>query len=545
MPNLEFRINPNKEPDAYAKMYDGQLIPVSIINASELVTYPNIELVNYFTWRNDTTSLSYNPYWYDVSSSLTTNLYGNAETCVQLFYNKNNKGQLLRKRIGQNGEESAGGPTVESIGYDGSLVLIQGMYNGIERSGHDIDSLVLFAGLYVNTDFILTTIGHIGYQVLNESYESKFNSKTWSGVKILGVDQVFPGPSSDKGGSNGDFDNTSDVIPIPGAPKLSATSTGFLSIYNPTLSQLEELANYMWSSDFTTNDLLKMFANPIDVILGLNILPVAIPNSGAVEIKVGGISTGVSMNKGTAQYVMLDCGSITLKEFWGSYLDYAPYTKIQIYLPYIGYKELNADEVMNKEIDVVYYVDILTGVCIAYVRSGDTVLYQFNGQCAQTIPVTANDFSALIGTIAILVASAGISIASGGVGSGVASDMIGQATAASAGLNLPTSATGVLALASSGVGAVMGSKPSFERSGTISGVVGQLAIQKPYIIITRPRQSLAKNYKSYQGYPSNITSRLGDLSGFTKVEKIKLENMSSTLLETNEIYKLLGEGVII
>ena len=93
--------------------------------------------------------------------------------------------------------------------------------------------------------------------------------------------------------------------------------------------------------------------------------------------------------------------------------------------------------------------------------------------------------------------------------------------------------------------AVMNSKPTVERTGSVSSNIGQLAVQNPFIIITRPRQSLAENYKHYGGYPSNITARLGSLSGFTKVDAIRINDLAATEPELVEIYALLKKGVII
>lgn len=349
--------------------------------------------------------------------------------------------------------------------------------------------------------------------------------------------------NSDTDGGDGDYDGTSDSITVPTTPLLNAVATGFINIFNPNLTQLNSLASFMWDGNIL-DSLIKIFANPMDVILGLSILPCSIPNSGAKEVKVGNISTGIEMFQATSQVVIVDCGTVTIAKYWGSALDYSPFTKAQLYLPYVGYKDINIDEIMGKDVNIVYHVDILSGSCVAFIKVDGCVLYQFNGQCSQQIPITGSDMSKIIATAASLVVGVGIAVATGGAGAPAAGAMLGEATAATA-LTMPTSVTGVAALASSSVATVMNSKPTFERSGNLAGMAGQLGCQKPYFIITRPRQSLPTDYNKIEGFPSNITSRLGDLNGFTQVEKIHLKNMTSTMSETNEIYRLLGEGVII
>lgn len=382
---------------------------------------------------------------------------------------------------------------------------------------------------------------HWGYPTNFYTGSSKIQNTLFAGA-VSGT-PAFWEDNSDTDGGDGDYDGTSDSITVPVAPSLNAVATGFINIFNPNLTQLNSLASFMWDGNIL-DSLVKIFANPMDVILGLSILPCPIPNSGAKEVKVGNISTGIEMFQASSQIVIVDCGTVTIAKYWGSALDYSPFTKAQLYLPYVGYKDINIDEIMGKDVNIVYHVDILSGSCVAFIKVDGCVLYQFNGQCSQQIPITGSDMSKIIATAASLVVGVGIAVATGGAGAPAAGAMLGEATAATA-LTVPTSVTGVGALASSTVGTVMNSKPTFERSGNIAGMAGQLGCQKPYFIITRPRQSLPTDYNKMEGFPSNITSRLGDLNGFTQVEKIHLKNMTSTMSETNEIYRLLGEGVII
>ena len=72
------------------------------------------------------------------------------------------------------------------------------------------------------------------------------------------------GGTSEPGGGGGSFDNSSTPINIPNLPSISAASTGFISLFNPTLNQLNELASYMWSDLFQVDGWKKLFADPMD-----------------------------------------------------------------------------------------------------------------------------------------------------------------------------------------------------------------------------------------------------------------------------------------
>ena len=63
--------------------------------------------------------------------------------------------------------------------------------------------------------------------------------------------------------------------------------------------------------------------------------------------------------------------------------------------------------------------------------------------------------------------------------------------------------------------------------------------------ITRPRQNVPADYGKIKGYPSNITTQLKNLNGYTVIDEIHLENMSATDDEIEEIETLLKQGVII
>lgn len=367
------------------------------------------------------------------------------------------------------------------------------------------------------------------------SYEiiDKYNLQLWLGNMSdipLPDDPFVPGGETTPGGGTGDFDNTSDNIDFPTSTPLSATDTGFITLFNPTLSQLKELSSYMWSSLFDIEGWKKIFADPMDAILGLSIVPVAVPSGGSTNVKVGNISTGINMTLAAQQYVDVDCGTLNINEYWGAYLDYAPFTKTEIFLPFIGIHPINVDDIMNKSVSVRYRVDILSGACIAMIKCGNSVLYSYNGQCSAMIPINSQNYSNTINGILNIAGSIGAMIATGG---------------SSAPLNAARIGAGVSATTSLASTAVNTMKPNISRSGSLSGGSGLLGIQKPYIILTRPRQALPSEQNKFTGYPSYITVQLRNIQGFTIVEQIHLENISASYEELQEIENLLYQGVIL
>ena len=409
---------------------------------------------------------------------------------------------------------------IEFYDVNNNLLMSHGLGSGNKKLTYSFPSYTAINNAYYCCEPYFAN--SINFQFLNNKLPTTTNySSTNFFAGIVGdSDPLSPAGTSGAGGGHGTFSGTGDAIAIPALPTLGATNAGFITIFNPTISELAALASYMWSTSlFDLDTWQKLWADPMDAILGLSIVPVQVPNGAQTVVKVGNIPTNVSMTKAAAQYVEVDCGTLSVQEFWGAYLDYDPYTKAEIYLPYIGTHALAVDDIMGKSVHVVYHVDILSGACCAYVKCGSSVLYTFIGQCSSSIPISGADFTNVING----VLSAGVSI-----GSMVAT---GGATAPMA----------VPSLAST---AVNGLKPNVEKSGAMAGTGGMMGIQTPYLILTRPRQALPESQNSFTGYPSFITETLGNLTGYTEIEAMHLENIPATESELTEIENLLKSGVI-
>lgn len=317
-------------------------------------------------------------------------------------------------------------------------------------------------------------------------------------------------------------DDTGD-LPITPVPAVGIPGTGFVAIYNPTQSQLASFSQYLWSDNFIAN-IKKLFEDPMQAIIGLHMI-YATPSRGADHnIVCGYLDSGVNSRTVSNQYINIACGAIKVSKYFGNILDYAPYTKIQLFLPFIGVVSLDTNEVMGSTLNVTYRVDVLTGACLAQVSVSRSdygaVMYTFSGNCAVQLPITGGNYSSIIANTIGIGASIGATIASGG-------------------------ALAPVAVAGAAAG-VSNSHLNVAHSGSIGANAGAMGGKIPYLIITRPKPYNANNYNNFYGYPSNNTIKLSSCTGYTRVKDIHLENISSaTDDELNEIESLLKEGVII
>ena len=332
---------------------------------------------------------------------------------------------------------------------------------------------------------------------------------------------------SEPGGGDGDIDLDPDEITkaeIPALPTVSAVDAGLITMYNCTAGQLQVLGNYLWSNAYDLDaNFTKLFASPMEAIIGLSIIPVTPTLGGASTVKFGNIDTHRSMSKLATQFVEKDMGSISVKKWIGSFMDYSPYVKLSLYLPYIGYREISPDDVVGDTIHVVYHIDCLSGGCCAMVETGKKgLLYSFDGSCIANVPINALNYSGALQNA--------ISAATGGV-----SMIAGVAT------GNPVAAVGGAASVAQNVTNI---KPSIQRSGQMSGAAGLMSYQKPMLIIERPNMCVPENLNTYTGNMLYVSRKLSQCKGFTQVSLIHLDGIPCTEKERNELMTLLNKGVI-
>lgn len=335
------------------------------------------------------------------------------------------------------------------------------------------------------------------------------------------IDPYDQGDPTEPGGGNPDPPGPDDDTEFPPEPQSNIADSGMITLYSPTLGQLQALADYMWASNgLDINTYKKIFADPIDVILGLSVLPITVTKGTVEYLQIGNITSPISVYKAAKQYETIDFQTVFVGKKYGSYLDFSPFTKIECYLPFIGVVQLDANDVMGKNVHLLYRFDIVSGACCAMIAAGSKQLYTFSGQCSGSVPITGHDWSNVLqGALTI------------------ASNMMGMI--ATGGSSAPT---GIPAIASATINML---HQHIQKSGSLAGMSGVLGPLTPFLIITRPRSAWPKDLNSFDGYPSFINSNLGDLEGYTEIYKIHLENIPATGDEMSEIERLLKEGVIL
>lgn len=326
-------------------------------------------------------------------------------------------------------------------------------------------------------------------------------------------DTDTPVPPADP---NADPRGTGENPPI--VPPVGSASA-LWKIYNPSQSQLDTFGAWLWSSDFV-DQLLKLFNDPMQAIIGLHKVFCDPPVSGSGPIKVGYLVSDASANYVSNQYTEIDCGDVNLKEKFGNVFDYDGFTRVSVFLPFIGFRDLDIKDVMRGKINIKYGIDVLTGACLAKIKItrdlNSPILYTFEGNCAVQYPVSSGSY------IGIVTGALGIA---GSIAGTIASN-------------------GALAPALLGAGASLSSMhTNVQHSGNISSNVGALGPKKPYIVIQRPQTQMPQNGILIEGEGQNESVLLGSLTGFIRVKKGDYNGIPGTSNELNEIRDLLESGI--
>ncbi len=324
------------------------------------------------------------------------------------------------------------------------------------------------------------------------------------GSKIVTSDDD-DGYSDDKDDDENDND-TSDVS--SGIGVLTTT-------FKMTKDRLQQLGRFLWGSNIFDNFSL-ICNNPIENIISCKSIPLSLDGS-RQKVILGNVDTGVNGDKVSNNFAKQNIGSITITEKYHNFLDYAPYTNVIIYLPYVGFKELDTNLVMGKTLSISYTVDIITGGCLCQIKSNNVKLYEFNGNMGIDIPITASNRAQVeAGYI-----SSGIGIASS-VASG---NIVGAVT------SLINSAE---------------SQYHYASTSSPNPMCVASTNRTCYVILDRPTYQTLKSFNHTRGKKCYLTKTINTLKGYTICdEHIDLSGIRATDSEKEELIKILSGGFFV
>lgn len=368
-------------------------------------------------------------------------------------------------------------------------------------------------------------------------------SGSWDGGAV--VNDAPPGGSSIPGGGDGKYPNSNTPVgfsdPTGG---VDAINSGLVTIYNPSKAALQQFSKFLFTdiTEAMSDALKKLIVSPYDYILYLAMIRFPVPLSPAGStIQFCGLDSMVGSYMVSQQIINIGTYNVYVPNDTETFMDFNPYSKATIYLPYIGYKELDIDDIRGCVCSLQYHVDLLNGSCVAElsvqrdrrVSSGNAdnglnnVLYNWSGNVFNFVPISAADYRSFL--------SAGISA----IGAGIST-----ASAVMAG-NLAGAMSGALNMA----GSALSAKQNVQKSNGSGTSYGYMGNQFPYIVLERPIISKpAREMYSFEdefGIPSNCFYKVEELEGYVEAEFDTLYGNDINGLddEINEIKELFNTGV--
>lgn len=226
-------------------------------------------------------------------------------------------------------------------------------------------------------------------------------------------------PNTTPKGGTGARDNTSQNVPIPAAADLAdlnyyaAAGDSGMHLYQITqqnwntlqkkfynvkiIDKIGQRLKYMTFTSFSTLTNFVISATKI----GLPLTELSTQGT-PTYVRLGPI-TFDNVSDGTVQAKALnsrfgetDEYTFSIPYYSRTFLDFSPYTKIQVHIPYCGIVDVSPDACVGGEIKVKYIIDMVTASCTAIVQTKDQfknkkITAILSGQCGVSVPMLSSD----------------------------------------------------------------------------------------------------------------------------------------------------------
>ena len=357
-------------------------------------------------------------------------------------------------------------------------------------------------------------------------------------------------PDADENDENDNDKNASKFEPTPSnTPQVKPTDIqGASNYYCVNVANVNAFVNWLWNdlikegslSDWLLDSITKINGNLYSCITGLRLFPCNISKHLASTEP-----TGINLGRFTTEFTVIDARSYnpkigeleyTIPSGYNNFLDYQPYTTGLLYLPFVGFTQLDMTVFQPKStMKIECYVDITTGVIdyVIYLKTdkGYSLIEHHSGTCGIEIPMSYDNASNWLQNFV-----------GGAIKDGV--NTIGGKGATSLG-EMAISATGGLLDSFE--------TPTSYNVGAPSPSNGLYFPFRPHIVIKRPTYSRPKSYSKNVGYPCMKSLKPKSLSGYTVFQNPQLtfghtensegQKVLPTKEEMDMLYQLMTEGV--
>lgn len=268
----------------------------------------------------------------------------------------------------------------------------------------------------------------------------------------------------------------------------------------------------------------------------------------AAQAPNGGVQTDIHCKEVSDYTAIFDMGEVYIARHFNNYADFTGYTKIEVWLPFFGFTDIEVNQVMGRYMQIALSVDYKTGqamyiigvtdnhiernvdnVEIPYL-AGARIIFHSSFQLGYQIPIGSSNASdiyrnMLQGAVK-LTATVGTAIATGGTAGALA---LGA---------------GIFNVAETAINNMHTTGSASNSNNPVSLINCSETVK---VVVYRPRlQEVDASYNRTYGKPLGEMRTLSALSGYTEVGEVHVDGIgSATSEELSEIERLLKSGVII
>ena len=313
---------------------------------------------------------------------------------------------------------------------------------------------------------------------------------------------------------------------------------GVCSYYAMDSVWLAALADKIYSQNFIA-DVVNQFNAVQDSLVSCVWIPVKLNSISGTNttVKIGRIDSECS-GRLIGNRIINSTTGITTISYDGrsggagsemTYFEMSPLATACVYLPFVGFVELNADLLgYTKNITVDYWADVITGDIVYNVYFGAVRNASFSGNMATKMPVSsaAYDGMGVVGGVMTTV---------GGV--------VGTAIAAASSAGTAAVLGGVAGIVGGAATAAKSLEFHTHINGSNSSAVAVNLGKKPYVVVYQKRTTYQDidQIKTTQGLPYFETALISSVSGYVKCNGASV-SISGYESEREEINGYLNSG---
>lgn len=325
-----------------------------------------------------------------------------------------------------------------------------------------------------------------------------------------------------------------------------------------------------WEQSFF-NDFTGLFDNLNELVISLHWLPIVQSSKefgtlGEITTRIGAFDLLINKEDETStfktNYLLnypskdgekwckpIEVARFTIKEKFNSYLDFAPWTQLKLFLPFVGFVNIDTNIFMQENKSNILLVeckcDLITGDLTYFIKKNNTIVQIETANCKVDIPISIKQSRSFEQTIADAYTNAVLGNATNTMD---ALKTSGATKTTKVSKEFKSSVGGSLL----NVGADFVNGLNFQQpQPTIKGcasATGKLFLMNYVALyITRPIYNRPKDYSKKFGFPSNHQCKLSDAIGYNEVNAPQIRKWSKPMTneEIEEIYSILSDGFIV